>query len=218
MLEEIFVKLSRYFESLYSNVDKCMKDVFERYPDNKNIVGVLEKVGIVGSLYGPFVNFDNRTGFREMAIHVQKNANLLDLLVESENESELLEAFEMIRAVNGKKNNTGEWAFASKYLHFSRPEFFAIYDSNAEKTVSWLRRLGKIHSLPHHSNFSYKNWVDAVGECKDLAGGELTTIKQIDEALYGLGALLADNDSRTVREVHKAVMEWLAQQKVKQSV
>lgn len=182
-------------------VDSTVRTVFDRYPGNQDLQHVIERVGILYSLYGPFPGFESRVGVFEMVKHIQKESTTIDEALKLGSE----QAFSTIKSVSGREKS-GEWSFASKYCYFSKPDRYAIFDSRAESTVLWLRALRKIRSISNSSDYNYEAWRKAVSECIQLSKGKLNSFKEIDQALYEIGRLplfVAGNKARPVEEVLK---------------
>lgn len=182
--EEVKIYLDKWnANEKYVLQEETLDDLFkEKYPDNKDIKGVLAKCSTLNDFYS--------TGIRSIfpvAKHIV-NQNIDERL--KEKDPSVVDDIASVRFNNGKVIR--EYSFASKYCNRYYPDDYPIYDSYVQDTLTYLKRRDHFDKFTQNDLKEYKKFKEILLNLKEFYHIDKISLKELDEYLWQVGKELKE--------------------------
>ena len=169
-------RLISRFEAREGEQDALLSKLFDE-ADNADLDNIIVRVALIDVFYNTQIQNFN-VGVVDMAKRIQKNHDEINQLLKSNNIE--FRAYELI---SGNNDGPNACVFASKFLHFSRPDCYPIMDSI---TRNLLGENGKSLS----EDITYQEFCMVFKSFRNQLNQKLQkkySIKEIDEFLWEYG-------------------------------
>lgn len=154
------------------DLEKCINDILDKYPDNKNIQEVYIKVSIINDAYSTNIKDTYLVAktIADMDIDKKLKAGELNLVNEIADE------------INSKTKCGRRYSFASKYCSFHKPEIYPIYDRDNEDLLYAYQKKCKLLDFKFKRGKlkNYLDYVNIINKYKEIFSLEKFNYKQID--------------------------------------
>ena len=177
------------FNKSQENVEKALKEVFERYKNSNNIHETLIKVLMLNQLYSAGLNSnepldDHRTS-KKVNIYMMANA-----LTEHVNEiNEWLADKDPCVAVNNILDlfpeNDRPYSFVTKYCSWCMPLKYPIADSYSKGVLYYYFKETKKYTQKDFGNYEF--FCNIYNKFKEQECDENSSIKDVDKFLWSFG-------------------------------
>lgn len=159
--------------SHYPYHEKAVLKIKNEFPDNKDIIDVLLKVGILNSFY-------NTNIFKPFSV-AERILNLdIDERLNKGDESLIKEIAD--NNISGKNKNF--YSFATKYCSMHNPECYPIYDSYIEWILKLYNKQYNFHDFKIEELKDYGRFKEILSKFKEFFGLENFSFKEIDQFLW----------------------------------
>ncbi len=156
--------------------DKAIKDLIEKYPENKKLEEILLKVSVINTLYRA-----NILAIFEMAEHI-KNLGI-DLYVRK-GFPEIIDKIATI-TVSGKRKRF--YSFATKYCNWHNPKDYPVYDSIVENFLVAYNKVYKFSKFKRKGLRRYPVFKKVIEDFREGFKLKRFNFKQLDIFLWLYG-------------------------------
>ncbi|MBR3281596.1 MAG: hypothetical protein IKI57_07190 [Clostridia bacterium] len=179
-------EVEKYLEQWKNNdkfvdLDKCLNHMFEKYPNNNDLNGILIKVTLLNTFYGT-----NIKDVYTVAKHILE-CNI-DVSLNKGDEA-IIDKIANVTFVdkNNKQKTMRLYSFATKYCSFHKPDFYPMYDSYLEKLLRYFRDEYKFDNFKTEDLKNYSKYKQILERFKKHYQINNYSVKEIDEYLWQLG-------------------------------
>jgi hypothetical protein len=178
--------------------DPALNLLFDKYPKNIDFDHVLLKVVALNALYSTMIRVNSKLTptVYDVARHIVDRNIDADLDEGSESLVDRIANTEQIAKSLGKEKQYN-YAFATKYCSFHRPNFYPIHDSRVNEYLWHLRNLGKLSQFKRMDLWAYSKFKKIVDEFRERYNLQEFTYKQVDAFLYYEGGKLIGQKEST---------------------
>jgi hypothetical protein len=177
-------KMAMLFDQLPNSVaiDEAIRDAVVQFPRHDMMCGVLTKAVLINVLYQTQIR-----DITKMAEHISKHGNEIDRKLNSEDITvvDIIRHGHGIRGSKGSKKEKDFYSFATKYVHFHKPDSFPIYDNRVKRLLTAAKKWNVFNQEFTQKNLKdyarYKSVVDCLANGLDVADWGY---KKIDQGLW----------------------------------
>jgi hypothetical protein len=182
----------------FIEIDKCIKEVFERYPRHDELGPVLIKLSILNSCY--YAGLMDVPAFASSIVEKAAAGNLSRF---SSGDPKLVE-----KTAKAKRRFIVP---ASKYCHFSYPDKYPMYDAIAVVTIKVIngqrRKNTPLGIINSEIESSYEKWKVAVDTLCSKIKNRKFSYKEIDQYLWLSGYQINRFLKRNVNQRVEALLK-----------
>lgn len=162
-------KWSSYRNGKMEDQEKALQKLFELFPDNSSLEGVLLKASCLNSFYSTNIKDIHAVGkvIFDLQIDSRLNSNDLSLVDDIAENTKL-------KCESGRR----EFSFASKYCSFHKPESYPIYDSRNKALLNYYSDELSLNRRKLDSNYS--EYTKIINKYKKEFALEKFSFKEID--------------------------------------
>ena len=157
----------------YQYQEKAVIKIKDEFPNNKEIIDILLKVGILNSFYSTNI-------FKPFSV-AERILNLdIDRRLEEGDESLVKEIAD--NKIAGKNKNF--YSFATKYCNMHNPKDYPIYDSYIKWILKLYNKQYNFYKFKNDELKDYKKFKEILKKFKEFFGLEDFSFKEIDQFLW----------------------------------
>lgn len=187
-----FNKDERYFLA-----DKAIINLFQKFPENKNLEDILLKISVINDLYST-----NIFGTFNMARHIQQ------LNIDTELRQGNPEIVTTITSGHGIRSTRTDkeinfYSFATKYCNWHNKEAYPIYDSFVDKILIAYRDKDSFSKFEDAELKNFKRFKNIIGDFKNNYSLTRHNLKEIDKFLWIYGKTIFPNNYGKTRKTKK---------------
>ena len=174
LISELLEKFETETYLHYKKQDEAIDELIKKYPNNKDFLGVILKVGIINSFYSTNI-------FKPFAV-AKKIFAIKDLDKKLEDGS--ISVMNEIANVEiaGKKKNF--YSFATKYCYHHNHNGYTIYDSYLDNEIWKLIKKDKFIDVRREDLKNYSIYLEVLCTLKKYYSLDKFTNRDIEKALW----------------------------------
>lgn len=172
--------LEKWHAGINKKTDVALRTLFQKVtPNNSDVGEVAVKVAALNGIYAT-----NIYAVVQVAEHIVR-LGIDTRLAEAEVDSNLIEDIARVEIPKGKQRRN--YAFATKYCAFHKPDLYPIYDSLVDGVLNDLLRQGEAFDSfvrGEHWRTDYTIWCRSITKFRIHYGLEAFSIRDIDKYLW----------------------------------
>ena len=179
LVEEYIDKFNK--DERYYLADKAIINLFQKFPENKNLEDILLKISVINDLYST-----NIFGTFIMARHIQQ------LNIDSglqQGNADIVTTITSGHGIRSKKNDKeiNFYSFATKYCNWHNKDAYPIYDSFVDKILIAYRDKDSFSKFKDIELKNFKRFKDIIADFKNNYSLTRYNLKEIDKFLWIYG-------------------------------
>lgn len=172
----------------YYLADQAIINLFQKFPENKNLEDILLKISVINDLYST-----NIFGTFIMARHIQQ-LNIDNALQQGDpNIVTKISSGHNIRSTRTNKE-INFYSFATKYCSWHNKDNYPIYDSFVDKILIAYRDKDSFSKFANGELKNFKRFKDIISDFKNNYSLTRHNLKEIDKFLWIYGKATFPNN------------------------
>lgn len=181
----------------YYLADKAIINLFQKFPENKNLEDILLKISVINDLYST-----NIFGTFIMARHILQLGIDGGLQQGNPNIVTTISSGHGIRSARTDKE-INFYSFATKYCNWHNKDFYPIYDSFVDKILIAYRDKDKFSKFEDTELKNFKRFKEIIADFKNNYSLTRHNLKEIDKFLWIYGKTIFPNNYGQTRKTKK---------------